>query len=79
MLLTDLEAGQITHMTATAPPIIVADDQYSVSAFMIGGSNYYTLASLSELLGFSVTEDETGVLQLESVSGEAGDTASPAA
>ena len=65
LLLSDFESGQITHMTATRPPLITSDDLYMIGAFMVEGSNYYTLESLSGLLGFTVSAGEEDSILLD--------------
>ena len=62
LTLSDFKPGQVLHMTATMPPMEIGQIPYELSAFMVDGSNYYTLETLGELLGFAVTEDEAGGL-----------------
>ena len=63
--LTIFEQGQIMHMTAAMPPLMAANELYTLDAFMVNGSNYYTLESLGGLLGFTVTKDEAGIMSIE--------------
>ncbi len=77
---SELEPGLIRHMTATSPPLEVGDASYEPGAFMVGGSNYYTLDSLGELFGFSVTADEAGALLIvPAVDAGTPETVAPAA
>jgi hypothetical protein len=58
----ELEPGMIKHMTATSPPLEIDDASYTLDAFIVDGSNYYTLDSLGELFGFTAIQDEDGTL-----------------
>jgi hypothetical protein len=64
--LSDFEPGQVTHMTAAQPPILIGDAPYELGALMVAGSNYFTLEELGALLDFTVTQDDDGALVITS-------------
>ncbi len=62
------ESGRIEHMTATTPPLLVGEEMFELGALMVYGSNYYTLEALGALLGFTATEDASGLLMIQPAS-----------